>query len=148
MGPSCFADCTDVNDMLQLKLTFLPLYGVLATGIFALVTRGIARWCGLFLIPIATLVLCFALARQIGKDGNLLFVALVGLFFLGMLPYYTALVGIKVYLELRNQRRLSLGSVCKKCGCDLLVSPGPTCPECGAGVKAPAPPFAVSPDKR
>lgn len=90
---------------LQLVGTFLPLFGVIATGILAAVTTGWRRWTALVAIPAATYALTTVYADVIARDGNLLFAALYLSFLLALVVYYPvlAILGAKKWLDARRE---------------------------------------------
>lgn len=73
--------------ILQLVGTFLPVYGILLTVILAVALKG--RWRVVVLVsaPLLTYLLCSVMGTFIATDGNMLFVALLGVF-MAVLPIY------------------------------------------------------------
>ena len=83
---------TETERILQLILTFLPVYGIILTIVFAVLRKGDKRILALALVPIITLGICSFFGDMIAYNGNMLYVTLVLMFFLGLFIYYPALL--------------------------------------------------------
>ena len=89
---------------LQLIGTFLPIYGIVLTAIFGVVLKRWPRIAALLLIPLLTYLLGSYWGEAIAFDGNMLFVALFGIFLLGMCIYYPVLLSIGIILWFKKTR--------------------------------------------
>lgn len=88
--------------LLQLAGTFLPVYGIFLTVLLGVILKGCRRAAALIAMPLLTYCLCSAWGGFIATDGNMLFVALLGIL-MAILPiYYPALL---VYYGLTWIRR-------------------------------------------
>ena len=93
--------------MIQVIGTLLPIAGVVLTFVCAAATSGTVRWVILVGGPITTLALCYTFGEEIGRNGNMLFVALFSLLFIFVTIYYPCLVlyGLVSYFRRRNAHR-------------------------------------------
>lgn len=86
--------------MWQLVGTFLPVIGV-----GAIVASGVllpkARWWILGFGPMGLLVVCALLADPIAYNGNLLYMVLLLVLFVGLGPYYAVLI-VLAFREIRK----------------------------------------------
>lgn len=78
--------------ILQLVGTFLPVYGIALTVLLGIILKGRLRGVALVVTPLLTYFLCSYSARFIGSDGNMLFVALLGIFMVLLPIYYPVLL--------------------------------------------------------
>lgn len=87
--------------------TLVPVLGVVATVVTALATRGRSRWIALIAIPALTLGVSFLIAEEVGRDGNLLFILLLALLYVGALVYYPVLgvIGVIQWFRARSSSR-------------------------------------------
>lgn len=90
--------------ILQLIGTFLPIYGIVLTAIFGVVLKRWSRAAALLLIPLLTYWLCSHWGEAIAFDGNMLYVALFGVFMLGMCIYYPVLLIVGIVLWFKKNR--------------------------------------------
>ncbi|MGB7859312.1 MAG: hypothetical protein WBM90_02315 [Acidimicrobiia bacterium] len=90
--------------MFELVGTFVPVIGMIATVVVAALTSGRVRWIALLTIPAATVALCLLIAEEVGRDGNLLFVAFLALLYVVVIVYYPvlAVVGLFKWLKSRS----------------------------------------------
>lgn len=91
--------------ILQLIGTFLPVYGIILTIILGVILRKRWRIAALFLTPLLTYWLSSYFGNDIGYDGNMLFVALLGLFMLAMCIYYPVLLISSIVLWFKKSRQ-------------------------------------------
>ena len=89
--------------MIQLLLTFVPVYTVLATIGAAAATTGRARWLALATVPFAGTALSWAALPVAGDNGNLLAVALVLLLSASLVAYYPGLLVAAVAARARRR---------------------------------------------
>ena len=90
--------------ILQLIGTFLPVYGIVLTVILGVVLKKWWRTAVLLLTPLLTYWLGSYFGGDIGFDGNLLFVALFGLFMLAMCIYYPVLLIVGTVTWFKGRR--------------------------------------------
>gem|GEM_PF-2848731 len=72
--------------------TFLPLFGVIMTAFLALVLKHWWRVAALIMTPLLTYGLCDYFGSAIADNGNMLFVALLGVFMVALCIYYPMLL--------------------------------------------------------
>ncbi|MDH3426841.1 MAG: hypothetical protein OEM23_00270 [Gemmatimonadota bacterium] len=92
--------------LIELILTFVPIYAVLATIIAALATRGRWRWLMLAVVPAIGTMLSWA-ALPLTGDGNMLSVTLVLLLVTGLMAYYPVLAITALVVWYRTRRSLA-----------------------------------------
>jgi len=89
--------------MLELLLTFTPVYTVVVTLVAAVSTRGRARWTVLVAVPLLGSGLSWMALPIAGGNGNMLAVLLVMLLSVGLLVYYPILLLAAVARWTRRQ---------------------------------------------
>lgn len=72
--------------------TFLPVLGVILTVCLGVVLQRRRRAAALVLTPLLTYGLCDYFAGPIAANGNLLFVALLGVYMVALCIYYPVLL--------------------------------------------------------
>ncbi|MFH0890696.1 MAG: hypothetical protein V1856_01550 [Candidatus Liptonbacteria bacterium] len=90
---------------IRLILTFLPIYGIALTFIFAAIFSGLKRWLILFLVPLATLHIFYAVLNYVLFNGNLLGGVMLGMYMLYLVFYYPILVIVLLVVWLKNRKR-------------------------------------------
>lgn len=90
--------------ILQLIGTFLPVYGIVLTAIFGVILKRWWRAAALLLTPLLTYWLGSCWGGAIAFDGNMLFVALFGVFMLGLCIYYPVLLVVGIILWFKKTR--------------------------------------------
>lgn len=93
-----------VEQILLVAGTFLPLVGVLATVLLAIILQKWWRLAVLALLPLLFYGLSNYFAPQIGANGNMLFVAIFGVYLVMLAIYYPVLLIAGVILWLRRDR--------------------------------------------
>lgn len=93
-----------VEQILLVAGTFLPLIGILATALLAIVLQKWWRLAALVLVPVLFFGLSNYYAPQVGANGNMLFVAIFGVYMVVLAIYYPALLIAAVILWLRRDR--------------------------------------------
>ena len=83
--------------------TFWPLAGVLLALFIASLLSGWQRWLMLFAGPVLFLAPCYIFFEEIGYNGNMLFVALMGLVFALAFLYYPLLAITGLVLLFRRR---------------------------------------------
>lgn len=91
--------------VIQLIATFLPIYGIVATVIAAVVLKRGWRLAALVLVPLVTLLLCSHFGAWIAYDGNMLYVLLAALYFEAVCVYYPVLFVVYGIRWLRRYRK-------------------------------------------
>ena len=89
---------------LQLIGTFLPIYGIVLTAIFGVVLKRWWRIAALLLVPLLTYGLGSYWGEAIAFDGNMLYVALFGVFMVVMCLYYPVLLIVGIVLWFKKTR--------------------------------------------
>ncbi len=92
-----------LKSILILIGTFWPVVGVCLAIMIAFLLTGWKRWVGLFLGPVLLLLPCIIFAEQIAYNGNMLFVALMGIVLVLSFVYYPVLVITGVVLLIRDR---------------------------------------------
>lgn len=93
-------------NILILLGTFLPILGLVLTfGIAAYFAK--IKWYVLFFGPLFTLLLCFIFGERIAYNGNMLFVAILGLYFIFLLGYYPILIGVAIWRWVKKRKNRS-----------------------------------------
>ena len=90
--------------MIQLLLTFVPVYTLLATIAAAAAATGRARWLALAVVPLAGTGLSWTALPIAGENGNMLAVALVLLLSADLVPYHPGLLVAAVVARTRRRR--------------------------------------------
>ncbi len=93
-----------LTDILLLAGTFLPIYGVALTIFLAIVLKTWRRALALTLVPLLTYGLCNYFGGAIADNGNMLYVAVFGIFIIGLCLYYPGLLLFSMFLYLRSRK--------------------------------------------
>lgn len=84
--------------------TFWPLAGPGLAVFIASLLVGWERWLLLFTGPVLLLLPCYLYFEEIADNGNLLFVALMGVVFMLAFVYYPVLVIIGMVLMIKQRQ--------------------------------------------
>ena len=90
--------------ILQWLGTFLPVYGIALTLLLGILLKGRWRAIALVAVPLLTYLLCSSFGRFIATDGNMLFVALFGIFMVLLPIYYPVLLVVFGLTWIRRKR--------------------------------------------
>lgn len=89
--------------MIQVVLTFLPVFVVGATVVAASATSGTARWLVLSTLPLLGTLASWAGLPISGENGNMLAVLLVLILTVGLVLYYPILLFLFVWKHRQGQ---------------------------------------------
>ena len=92
-----------LTNVLILMGTIWPVAGTGLAIFIAILLKGWKRWLMLFAGPPLLLMPCYFYAEQIAYNGNMLFVALMGIVLLMALVYYPVLVITGIVLMVRDR---------------------------------------------
>ena len=84
--------------------TVWPLISVGLTVILAVILEGWKRWTVLFLGPPVIMAPCIWFAEEIAYNGNMLFVAILGIMYLAAIIYYPLLLLTFIFLQYKNRK--------------------------------------------
>lgn len=85
--------------------TFWPLAGVCLAGLIASLLTGWKRWLMLFAGPVLFLLPCFLYFEELAYNGNMLFVAMMGIVFVAAYVYYPVLVIVGIISVTKDRQR-------------------------------------------
>ena len=93
-----------LQNILILIGTIWPIVGFSLAILLGILFSGWLRWVTLMIGPIVLLLPCIIYAEQIAYNGNMLFVALLGVAFVFACVYYPILgiVGVVVLIKLKQ----------------------------------------------
>lgn len=92
-----------MKNILILIGTFWPVMGAGLAVLVAFLLSGWRRWLMLFIGPPLFLLPCIIYADEISYNGNMLFVALLGLVFVTGIIYYAALLITGIALVIKQK---------------------------------------------
>jgi hypothetical protein len=94
----------DLETILVLVGTFLPIFGSGLTILLALITHGVTRWVILAVVPGVTLLVCWNIIDSVWQNGNMLAAAIFLAYVIALYIYYPVLILTGLYLYWKKKR--------------------------------------------